>query len=228
MQKAEQPSSSKFIIQRSAFSIPMSLWLQKVSDVLALLYALVFFPVPIFWLVIHPAIRFWRRFGNRSFWVALPVWSLSGMAFILLRHQIFAARVPRNAATWFLGLLCVLFALWISRRVHREFGLRRLAGLPEISPGRYPGGLVRSGIYANVRHPRYLGLMLGFVGMALLTAAVGFFLLAIITVLLYHIVAPLEEHELHEQYGVEYELYTRAVPRFVPRVWQKTKPQISS
>ncbi len=200
-------------------------WFQKGLDALALFYSILFFPVPILWLIIHPAIHFWRRFGNRSYWLALPIWTASGIALVFLRHRIFAERISPNALTWLLGSALVFLAVWIDRRVRRDFGLRRLAGLPEVVPNRYPGGIVRSGIYAYVRHPRYLEYMLTFVGLALLTGAAGIFLLAIVTVLLYHIVVPLEERELREHYGAQYETYARSVPRFLPRLWQKTKSQ---
>jgi protein-S-isoprenylcysteine O-methyltransferase Ste14 len=38
-----------------------------------------------------------------------------------------------------------------------------------------------------------------------------------VTFLLYLIVTPLEERELRQQYGSEYEAYARKVPRFLPR-----------
>jgi protein-S-isoprenylcysteine O-methyltransferase Ste14 len=204
------------------------LWLQKGLDALALVIAILYFPIPLFWLSIHPAIRFWRRFGNRSFWIALPVWLISATALVLLRHRIFSAHFHRSPLLWVLGSAFVLLAVWIDHLVHREFGLKRLAGLPEMSPGRYPEGVVSSGIYAYVRHPRYLEVMLMFVGLALLSGGVGFFSLAIVTILLYQIVAPLEERELREHYGPQYEAYARAVPRFVPRPWRKAKPHILS
>ena len=71
----------------------MTLLLQIVDD-LALFYLILLLWIPFFWFVFHPAIRFWRRLGNRAFWVALPVW------------LIFAAgildRAPRTlcAAAW--------------------------------------------------------------------------------------------------------------------------------
>ena len=176
------------------------------------------FPAPFFWLIVHPAIRFWRRFGNRSFWVALPLWTFSGTCLVLLRHRIFAERIGRNPLTTIAGVALIALAVWIGHHVHRRLGLQRLAGLPEMNPGRYPGGVVQTGIYARVRHPRYLEYMLTFAGLALLTGAVGIFLLAIITILLYLIVAPLEERELREHYGPEYEAYARDVPRFLPRL----------
>jgi len=200
-------------------------WLSKGIDVAALLYAILFFPAPFLWLIVHPAIRFWRRFGTRSLWIALPLWTFSGTFLVLLRHRIFDERVSRNALTAIPGVALIGLAVWIGHHVHRRLGLQRLAGLPEVNPGRYPGGVVRTGIYARVRHPRYLEYMLTFVGLALLTGAVGIFLLAIITILLYLIVAPLEERELREHYGPEYEAYAREVPRFLPRLRRPFRPQ---
>lgn len=195
-------------------------------DLLALLYALLFFPAPIFWLLIHPAIKFWRRFGTRAYWMALPLWLLSGATLLFLRQDLFADRLNRNAVTMLMGAGLVLLGLWLNRRVRREFSLRRLIGWPEILPERDAGGVVRSGIYANLRHPRYLEFMITFMGLALLTGAVGIFVLAILTVLLYLIVAPLEERELRQQYGHEYEAYRREVPRFLPRR-RRTGPRIN-
>jgi protein-S-isoprenylcysteine O-methyltransferase Ste14 len=186
-------------------------------DMLALFYALLFFPAPIFWLMIHPAIKFWRRFGTRALWVALPAWLVCGATLLAFRRELFADRLNRNVFTTLAGTGLVLLGLWLNRRVHREFSWRRLVGLPELTPERHPGGVVRSGIYANLRHPRYLEFMMTFVGLALLTGAVGIFVLAIVTILLYLIVAPLEERELRQQYGQAYEAYRSEVPRFIPR-----------
>ncbi len=203
-------------------------FLQEGVDVLALVYAILFFPIPIFWLLIHPGIHFWRRFGNRSYWITLPVWIVSGATLVLLRDVIFAERFGQNWITKVLGATLVLLGTWVGIPVHRAFGLRRLAGLPEMNPSRYPEGIIRSGIYAYVRHPRYLGLMLTFLGAAFVTGAVGVFVLAIATILMYQMVAPLEERELRKRYGREYEAYAKAVPRFLPRPWRRTEPPTSS
>jgi len=193
------------------------IWLEKAVDALAFVYALLFFPAPFFWLIIHPAIHFWRRFGNRSFWVALPVWAAGAAGLSILAPWLYARRVPRNLFTAVLGALLVSAGWAIGRHVHRVFGLRRLGGLPEMNPSHYPGGVVRTGLYARVRHPRYLEYMISFLGWALLTGATGIFALAIITVLMYSIVASFEERELREHYGEEYISYARAVPRFLPQ-----------
>jgi protein-S-isoprenylcysteine O-methyltransferase Ste14 len=53
----------------------------------------------------------------------------------------------------------------------------------------------------------------------------GIFPLAIVTVLLYLIVASLEERELQEQDGADYEACIPEVPRFVPRRRRRNVPQ---
>lgn len=202
----------------------MMAWLDKALDTVALVYALLLFPGPVFWMIIHPAIRFWRRFGNRSYGVALPVWLVFGAALILLREQIFAQRITRNPLTWILGAGLVALGIWIDLRMSRQFSLRRLVGIPEMEPHRNPRGVVKSGIYGRLRHARYLACMLTFWGLAFLTGAYGIFLLAIITVVMYLIVTPIEERELRNQYGSEYDSYARSVPRFLPRVRKKPNP----
>ncbi len=69
----------------------------------------------------------------------------------------------------------------------------------------------------RVRRPRYADIIVGFIAFGLLAGGEGIFVLAFVTFLLYLIVTPLEERELREQYGSEYEAYARKVPRFLPR-----------
>jgi isoprenylcysteine carboxyl methyltransferase (ICMT) family protein YpbQ len=194
------------------------IWIEKTLDALALAYAILFFPAPFFWLIIHPAISFWRRFGNRSLWVAAPVWLIFGVTLVVLRGRIFSQRLGRNPLTAVLGFGLIALAYRIDKRVREQFTLRRLVGIPEMEPHRNVRGVVRDGIYARIRHPRYLVYMLSFWGLAFVTSALGFFVLAIVSVLMYLIVAPLEERELRQQYGSEYEAYCQAVPRFLPRL----------
>lgn len=202
--------------------------LSTALDNITFTYALVLFPAPFFWLVIHPAIEFWRRKGNRAYWVALPVWAAGGVALFHFRAPLYAHRLERSALTWVLGCGVLALGVWLDRRVLREFSVRRLIGLPEFHPERGVGEVVRGGIYAHLRHPRYLGYILTFFGLALLTGALGIFALAIVTVLMYVIVAPLEERELRERYGAAYDAYAREVPRFIPRLRRKLSASVST
>lgn len=203
-------------------------WFDPSLDAASLLYAVLFFPVPFFWLIFHPFIGFWRRFGKQAYWIALPVWVLSGVTVVSMRGWLFAARIERSFLTWLLSAGLIIVAIWIDRHVEHAFSWRRLIGIPEIDRAGPGAGVVRTGIYAHIRHPRYLEFMLSFLGLAFLTGAQGIFLLAIATILLYLIVAPLEERELRQSYGVEYDAYAREVPRFLPCWRRKSKPQTSS
>ena len=202
--------------------------LTTILDVAAFLYALAFFPAPFFWLLIHPAIEFWRRKGNRAYWVALPAWAGMGWALYLVRAPLFAHRLDRGALTWVLGCSVLALVAWLDRQVFREFSVRRLIGLPEFHPERGGDEVVRAGIYAHLRHPRYLGYILTFFGLGLLTGALGIFALAIVTVLMYVIVAPFEERELRKRYGAAYDAYAREVPRFIPRLRRKLRASVST
>jgi len=220
----QTPAGRESLFKRAdGFPMTVTLWVAKTIDVLAVVYAVLFFPVPVYWLILHPGVHLWRRVGYRSFWVALPVWLLAGVPLMFLQGPLWAHRFHRNALTYILGAALLALSFWIMSRVHREFSLKKLAGLPELNPRHALCGIVRSGLYAHVRHPRYADLMLGFIAFGLLTGSVGIFVLAIVTILMYLIVTPLEERELREQYGAEYESYARTVPRFLPRFWRKKR-----
>ena len=184
--------------------------------------------IPFFWLVIHPAIRFWRRAGKGAFVVVLPVWLIFAAAIILARHPLFARRVGRSALTWAVGGGLFLAAAWLDVQTRHAFGWRRLVGLAELNPRHPLHGVVRTGIYARIRHPRYLLYMLTVLAVAFLTGAPAIFLLAFLNILMYQIIVPLEERELLDQYGTQYEEYRRLVPRFVPRLGRKHEVRISS
>ena len=183
--------------------------------------------IPFFWFLFHPAIQFWRRLGNRAFWVALPVWLGFAGGLVHSRHMLFAHRVERSPLTWIVGAILFFVASWLEVQTRHAFGFRRLAGLPELHPDHRLRGVVHNGIYARLRHPRYLVYMLLVASMAFLTGALAIFLLAILNVLLYQILAPLEERELLDQYGLHYETYRRSVPRFVPRLGRRPETQSS-
>jgi methanethiol S-methyltransferase len=98
----------------------------------------------------------------------------------------------------FLGFLLIYFG-W--RAVHRS-----------------GGQLVTDGLYARVRHPQYLGLLLLTGGQLIqwptLIAAVMWPFLA----LLYVGLARREEAVLRRQFGTPYEAYAAAVPALLPRL----------
>ena len=77
--------------------------------------------------------------------------------------------------------------------------------------------LIQHGLYAQVRHPAYLGALIAFLGVGLgmcnwLSLPIVF--LPILAVFLYRI--HVEERVLQQHFGQEYEAYCRSTKRLVP------------
>lgn len=93
---------------------------------------------------------------------------------------------------------------------------RRFSGLVAIQPGHE---LVTTGPYRYVRHPSYLGMMLGFAGWALVfRSGVGLLAAVLGLVLLEQRIAA-EEALLSSQFGSPYEEYRRRTWRLVPGLY---------
>lgn len=83
------------------------------------------------------------------------------------------------------------------------------------------GRLQTSGIFALVRHPMYLAVMMTAVGLTLLG---GHLLALLATIALAAILtkkARLEEDLLSDRYGWEYSAYCARVPAIIPRPWRR-------
>jgi protein-S-isoprenylcysteine O-methyltransferase Ste14 len=119
-----------------------------------------------------------------------------------------------NTIRW-LGV--VLFAAGGALRLWPVFVLgRRFSGLVAIQPGHT---LVTSGIYGEIRHPSYLGLLVGALGWGLaFRSGAGVLLTALmIPPLLARIRA--EERLLSAQFGAEYDAYRARTSRLIPGLY---------
>jgi len=111
----------------------------------------------------------------------------------------------------------VLFAAGGALRIWPVFVLgRRFSGLVAIQPGHT---LVTSGVYGVIRHPSYLGLLVGSLGWDLaFRSGVGVLLaVALIPPIVARIRA--EEALLRAQFGDEYETYRARTSRLIPGLY---------
>jgi protein-S-isoprenylcysteine O-methyltransferase Ste14 len=111
----------------------------------------------------------------------------------------------------------VLFAVGGTLRIWPVFVLgNRFSGLVAIQPGHT---LVTSGVYAVVRHPSYLGLLINSLGWSLaFRSGVGVLLtVLLIPPLLARIKA--EENLLHSQFGTDYNAYRSHTWRLIPGIY---------
>jgi len=185
----------------------------------ALLLLMFLPPSLLFWFSVHPFVRFWRTQGLR-----LTLTIHCGGVF-LLAALIFVVRKPLLSVEFgtnpiLIGLAVpLLAAAGLMRRKfskYLKFGI--LTGLPELSPERHKTVLLTEGLYARIRHPRYVQYFLAMVAYALFCNYLATYLLvAAVAILIYPMVL-MEERELRSRFGAEYENYCARVPRFVPKL----------
>lgn len=82
----------------------------------------------------------------------------------------------------------------------------------------YRGGgeLVTDGVYAKLRHPQYLGLILIVVGFLIMWPTLLTVVLAPLLIGRYILLAQEEDKELEERFGEEFMLYKQRVAGFIP------------
>jgi protein-S-isoprenylcysteine O-methyltransferase Ste14 len=179
-------------------------------------------PAIAFWLVVHPFVRWWRRVDVRLTYTVLAVFMIA------LALGLFAVRTPllgRDLGTnwWLVGIGGVLYLMSaaVSLRCRRQLSLKIFAGVPEVSPAAFPGQLLQEGVYGVVRHPRYLSVVFGTIGMALIVNYLGAFIVVLISVISLWPLIVLEERELANRFGSAYAAYRSRVPALIPRFWRR-------
>ncbi|MCI0489401.1 MAG: hypothetical protein L0229_22640 [Blastocatellia bacterium] len=171
-----------------------------------------------FWLLIHPFIEFWRRLGYRlTYAINFTVMAILGAVIFLFRGRLLSIEF---GTSYFLIALAVLIyslavGVYFKRRKHLTKAI--LSGLPELAPEKAESKLLTEGIYARIRHPRYLELLLGLLALAFFTNYLALYLLFPIFFAAIFLIIQFEEKELRARFGKEYERYSERVPRFVPR-----------
>ena len=171
-----------------------------------------------YWYVIHPFVGFWRATGPWVVYtVAFAVLGLNVAVVWNWRDLLLATSYPVGPVVWITAAAFYLTAAAIQLKCQRHLKFRIRVGLPELASGGHGGELLQTGIYARIRHPRYVSVSFGMVAAAIFC---NYQSLWIATVLmfpgLYGIVL-LEERELRDRFGEAYVEYSRRVPRFIPR-----------
>jgi protein-S-isoprenylcysteine O-methyltransferase Ste14 len=116
-----------------------------------------------------------------------------------------------------LGVLLLAVSSWYGMAIWRHFPTRTILGLPELSPEKYGTRLVTSGPFAVIRNPRYVQFYLGIQGLACIANYLASYLAVALWLPGIYVIVLLEEKELRQRFGQEYEEYCRRVPRFIPK-----------
>jgi protein-S-isoprenylcysteine O-methyltransferase Ste14 len=160
---------------------------------------------------IRPVFVLGRRF------VFTIVWSLTYLGLAILGRGGFAAYFSHAPLVALAIVLVVLSGVALFSGGNLSLGEREdRSGLVAIQPGHT---LVTRGIYGIIRHPSYLGLLVGSLGWTLaFRSAVGVLLTAL---LIPPLVARIgaEERLLRTQFGDEYNAYCSRTPRLIPGIY---------
>jgi protein-S-isoprenylcysteine O-methyltransferase Ste14 len=185
---------------------------------LALLAVVMVPPFMLVWLIVHPLVVFWRRLGPFGTYISLLLFILPGMWLLYsLREPLMRVHYGVN---WLLVIVAVqVFAISMLMGIlrMRHLKLSIMLGFQEIRKGGDPGRLLTDGIYSLIRHPRYVEVWLGLLAVALFTNFLAVYVLVIVFIPIIYCVVLLEERELRERFGEDYEKYCAEVPRFLPK-----------
>ena len=149
------------------------------------------------------------------FWtVALP--GVFGFYLPWALFDLGAVEIDPSNPRYLLGLACIGAGAVLLLACVWEFARRGRGTLSPVDP---PKHLVVSGLYRFVRNPMYLSVTTIVFGELLLTMSRGLFVYWVIWFVAVNLfVMGYEEPTLREQFGADYERYTRAVGRWLPRL----------
>ncbi|RLI55659.1 MAG: hypothetical protein DRO87_06965 [Candidatus Thorarchaeota archaeon] len=77
-------------------------------------------------------------------------------------------------------------------------------------------GVATGGVYGRVKHPMYLGTLLVYLGLAVMTLSLASILVWMVAAAYYNALANYEENLLEERFGGEYLEYRKSVRKWLP------------
>jgi protein-S-isoprenylcysteine O-methyltransferase Ste14 len=137
---------------------------------------------------------------------------------VVMRDVLLYVDFGTSSVNLTVSAICMIGAVMLSRQCRKQLTFAILTGMPELNAREYPGTLLTEGIYAKIRHPRYMGISLWLLGCVLFANYLMPYVFFVIGIPGMYALVALEERELRERFGTQYDAYCRRVPRFVPKV----------
>jgi protein-S-isoprenylcysteine O-methyltransferase Ste14 len=205
-------SPERAIAVNACRSLMMTSFFEKAVRFIAIAILAFEMPVPIYWLILHSRVFFWRRHIRAAFPVAvLAAWGIIDWLLYHFRVELFR----RESLPWLalVGMVLIGFDVFAFCTSEAVLGGRRIVGHSELAGSRE---LIARGLYARVRHPRYLGMMSGVFGACLVVALPPLWAANILWLALALLTIRAEEKELHTRLGAAYVAYAERVPALLP------------
>jgi protein-S-isoprenylcysteine O-methyltransferase Ste14 len=180
------------------------------------LACVVYSTIPLFWLLIHPRVEYWRSRQRSPYRVLLPAWA--GLWFIVAavtRHWR-GFTIYSTSWAWVPAILLLLLGFTLYRYSSKNFTRLQLSGLPELRSRQREQHLVTSGIRARVRHPVYLGHLCEMLAWSIGTGLYVCYALTLFAIATGAIMIRMEDEELEQRFGEQYRAYRKSVPAIVP------------
>jgi len=184
------------------------------------LISVVAFPPPVLaWLLIHPLADILRRIGLLGTYMSIFGFYALGMFSIwLARDHILTIDFGFSAPLSVFAIVLLFLSIYMRVSWRRVLRPSSILGLPELSGRHESDDLVTKGIYSHLRHPRYVEVGLALWAAALFSNNLAVYLVGLAYIPLIYLVVILEERELRNRFGIEYDEYCSRVPRFIPRM----------
>jgi protein-S-isoprenylcysteine O-methyltransferase Ste14 len=109
--------------------------------------------------------------------------------------------------------------LWIYNRAGTGFSAAQLGGLPEVRAGHSEQRLVTTGLRTRVRHPVYLGHLCEMLAWSIGTGLAVCYGLTGLAMISGAIMIRLEDKELEQRFGDQYQRYKSSTPTIWPRLF---------
>jgi protein-S-isoprenylcysteine O-methyltransferase Ste14 len=123
--------------------------------------------------------------------------------------------MPGDSISWFIRVPLALVILIISSYLARS-GLKAVFGEKRENPV-----IIRDGVFNVVRHPIYLGAILLYLGLIVLTLSILAAAFWFIIILFYYFISRYEEKILLHEFGDQYREYMEEVPMLIPSLFKK-------
>jgi protein-S-isoprenylcysteine O-methyltransferase Ste14 len=190
------------------------------TDLLALAALIIWPVIPLFWIPVHWAPKFFKRLGIITYIMPLITWLPIAFLVYLGRAVFLHYKTDLPPIIQFIGTLLLLAGALLHIWTGKLLGIWGLMGLPEVSL-KMKGELVEKGPFALIRHPTYLAHTMIFLGVFLMTGVIAVGFVTLLDFIAVNIaIIPLEERELLGRFENSYKEYMGKVPRLFPKIFR--------